>query len=55
METNFGPARKLFENLDANDPAKAATLRREMEELAGQYFENNTLRQGFLMSRAIKV
>jgi SAM-dependent methyltransferase len=55
MERNFGPATKLLQALDASDPNKAAALRREMEELAGQYFENNTLRQDFLMTRAIKV
>ena len=54
MERNFGPATKLLQALDASDPAKAAALRRGMEALAGQYFENNTVRQDFLMTRAIK-
>ena len=55
METHFGPAQKLFRMLDASDPPKAAALRREIEELVAQYFENNSIRQDFLMSRAIKV
>ena len=55
MAENFGPAKKLFENLDANDPAKAAMLRSEIDALAQAYFENNQLRQDFLLSRAIKI
>jgi hypothetical protein len=55
MERNFGPAMKLFAMLDANDPAKAATLRREMDELASLYFEDNTLRQDYLVTRAVKI
>jgi len=54
METNLGPAKKLLETLDASEPAKAAALRREMEELAAQYFENNTVRQDYLLTRAVK-
>jgi SAM-dependent methyltransferase len=55
MERNFGPATKLLQGLDAADPAKAAALRGEMEELAGQYFENNHLRQDYLLTRAVKI
>jgi hypothetical protein len=55
MERNFGPATKLLQMLDASDPAKGSQLRREMEELAAQYFENNMLRQDYLLTRAVKV
>lgn len=55
METNFGPAKRLIEGLDKSDPAKANALRRELEELATEYFENNTLRQDYLLTRAVKV
>jgi SAM-dependent methyltransferase len=55
MAENFGPAKKLFENLDANDRAKAGTLRKEIEELAQLYFEDNRMRQDFLLTRASKV
>jgi SAM-dependent methyltransferase len=55
MAENFGPAKKLFESLDANDPVKAAALRGEIDALAQAYFEDNRLRQDFLMSRAVKV
>lgn len=55
MEKSLGPAQKLVAQLDANDPGKAATFRREMEELAGLYFEDNRVRQDYLLTRAIKL
>ena len=55
MEKNFGPATTLLQGLDASDPAKGAALRREMEELASHYFENNGIRQDYLITRAVKV
>jgi hypothetical protein len=55
MEQNFGPAKKLFQALEASDPTKAVALRREMEELCAQYFENNSIRQDFLLTRAVKI
>lgn len=54
MEKNFGPAAKLLSMLDASDPNKAASLRREMEELASEYFEDNRLTQDYLLTRAVK-
>ena len=54
MSENFGPAKKLLESLDANDPAKAAMLRSEMEALTQVYFHDNQIRQDFLITRAIK-
>jgi SAM-dependent methyltransferase len=54
MENNFGMAKKLLQALDASEPAKGAALRGEMEELAALYFENNTVRQDYLMTRAVK-
>lgn len=37
------------------DPAKAATLRREVEDLNAVYFADNHVRQDFLLTRATKV
>jgi SAM-dependent methyltransferase len=54
LETSFGPMKKLVAALDANDPAKANAFRRELEDLASQYIENNVLRQDFLVTRAVK-
>jgi SAM-dependent methyltransferase len=55
MENNFGPAKKLLQALDASDPGKAASLRREQEELASEYFGDNVLRQDYLLTRAVKL
>lgn len=55
METNFGPAKKLLQGLDASEPAKGSALRRELEQLAAEFFENNALRQDYLLTRAVKV
>jgi SAM-dependent methyltransferase len=54
MSESFGPAKKLLESLDANDPSKAAALRSEMEALTDVYFHDNQIRQDFLITRAIK-
>lgn len=53
MEANVGPAGKLIESL-ADQPEKLQAFRAEFEALISIYFENNTLRQDFLMTRAIK-
>lgn len=57
MIENFGPAKKLFAQLDANAPEKAAELRSQIEALVRVYFEpeQNQLRQDFLVTRATKV
>jgi hypothetical protein len=55
MAENFGPAKKMFEQLDASDPGKAAVLRAEVDTLAQAYFEDNRVRQDFLITRAVKV
>lgn len=55
MAENFGPAKKLFDHLNATDPAKAASLRGEIDTLAQAYFEDNRVRQDFLITRAIKI
>jgi SAM-dependent methyltransferase len=54
MAENFGPAKKLFERLDADEPAKAAMLRGEIDALAHAYFEDNRVRQDYLLTRAAK-
>lgn len=53
-ERTAGPVLKLVETLEASDPAKLAEFRREYDALAGHYFESNTMRQSYLMTRAIK-
>ena len=46
---------KLVQSLGQSDPARLAEFRREYEELARPYFENNLLRQDYLLTRATKV
>jgi SAM-dependent methyltransferase len=54
-ERTAGPVMKLVESLSAADPAKLATFRREFDGLAGEYLEDNIVRQDYLMTRATKV
>jgi len=54
-ERTAGPLIKLVGSLAANDPSKLAEFRSEYDALATEYFENNAVRQGYLMSRATKI
>lgn len=53
MEQNVGPMTRLVKALES-DAAKLAAFRREFEELVTIYFEDNYMRQDFLMTRALK-
>lgn len=55
MERTAGPVVKLVEMLSKSDPAKLASFRRDYEALIADYITDNTTRQDFLMTRAIKV
>ena len=55
FETNVGPMAKLVEALSASDPQKLGALRAEVDELVGLYFEDNQVRQDYLLTRAVKV
>ncbi len=54
MERNAAPVMKVVETLAA-DSARLANFRAEFAALADQYFDDNIVRQDFLMSRAVKV
>jgi ubiquinone/menaquinone biosynthesis C-methylase UbiE len=54
-EKTAGPVIKLVEMYEKNDPAKLAEFRREYDAMATQYFADNALHQGYLMTRAIKI
>jgi hypothetical protein len=41
--------------LQDSDPAKLEQFRREYEALAEEYFEDNLLRQDYLITRATKI
>jgi len=54
-ERSAGPAAKLVDSLAASDPSKLAAFRREYDALASQYFEENLIRQDYLITRAKKI
>jgi SAM-dependent methyltransferase len=54
-ERTAGPLVKLVELLEADDPAKLATFRREYDAILSEYYEDNIVRQDFLMTRATKM
>jgi SAM-dependent methyltransferase len=54
LETNVGPVSKLVEALGSTDPAKLASLRSELEQLMGLYFDDNRIKQDYLLTRARK-
>jgi SAM-dependent methyltransferase len=53
LEQVSGPMARLLQTLK-DDPERLARFRREYDELTSQYFENNVVRQDFLMTRATK-
>jgi SAM-dependent methyltransferase len=55
MEKTAGPVLKLVESLGATDPAKLETFRREYEAVVADYFEDNLVRQDYLITRATKI
>jgi SAM-dependent methyltransferase len=55
FEKNIGPLTKLIATLASQSPDTLATLRREIEELSGLYFDENVTPMDFLMTRATKI
>ncbi|HUR88722.1 MAG TPA: class I SAM-dependent methyltransferase [Ramlibacter sp.] len=53
VEQTLGPVVKLVAALK-EQPGKLAAFRDELDSFIGRYFENNVLRQQFLMTRATK-
>ncbi len=53
-ERTAGPVITLVERLRGAHPETLEAFRREYEALAAEYFTENTLRQGFLLTRATK-
>ena len=54
FEKTAGPILKLVESLTATDPAKLEVYRREFEATTADYFEDNLVRQDYLITRATK-
>jgi SAM-dependent methyltransferase len=59
FRTNFektaGPVIKVVESLAASDPQKLVAFRGEYEALIAEYYAENTVRQDYLLTRAVKV
>lgn len=55
MERTAGPVMKLVETLRTASPEKLAAFREEYDAAATEYFRDNTMRQGYLMTRATKI
>jgi SAM-dependent methyltransferase len=54
IERTASPMLKLVESLGTSDPARLAQFRREYETLIAPYFEDNIVRQDYLITRAVK-
>jgi SAM-dependent methyltransferase len=54
LEKTAGPLIKLVETLSTTDPAKLAEFRREHDALIAEYFHDNAVHQGYVMTRAKK-
>jgi SAM-dependent methyltransferase len=54
FERTAGPVLKLVEMLTASDPAKLEAYRAECDALIAEYLDGNVIRQGYLMTRAIR-
>jgi SAM-dependent methyltransferase len=54
-EKSSGAMVRLIAELEKGDPAKLEQFRREYDALASEYFEDNILRQDYLITRATKV
>jgi SAM-dependent methyltransferase len=55
LERTAGPLIKLVEALSAGDPARLAEFRAAYEALVAEYYNENIVRQDYLLTRAIKV
>jgi SAM-dependent methyltransferase len=54
IEKTAGPLIKVVESLAASDPEKLAAFRKEYEALISEYYEDNLVRQDYLLTRAVK-
>ena len=54
-ENTSCPMLKLIAELSVSDPAKLAAFRHEYDNLAAEYFHDNTMHQVYLMTRATKI
>jgi hypothetical protein len=55
IERAAGPVAALVETLANTDPERLATFSRELDAIAADYFEDNWIKQEYLMTRATKI
>jgi SAM-dependent methyltransferase len=55
FERTAGPVIKLVESLAAGAPEKLAAFRGDYDALIAEYFEDNIVRQDYLLTRAVKI
>jgi SAM-dependent methyltransferase len=55
MEKTAGPVIKMVAMLSGADPVRLAAFRTEYEAMLNEYFEDNLVRQDYLMTRATKI
>jgi ubiquinone/menaquinone biosynthesis C-methylase UbiE len=55
IESAAGPMRKLVESLSSTEPAKLVKFRAEYDAIIRDYFQDNVVRQDYLLTRAIKI
>jgi hypothetical protein len=55
LEQGSGPVRRVVETLETTEPDRLASFRRTYDALLSTALEDNQLRLGFLMSRAVKI
>jgi SAM-dependent methyltransferase len=54
FERYAGPVRRLVAMLEGSDPERLAMFRGEYDAMIAEYMQDNIVRQGFLMTRAMK-
>jgi SAM-dependent methyltransferase len=54
FERTAGPVIKLVESLAASDPKRLAAFRAELDAVTAEYYEDNVIRQDYLLTRARK-
>lgn len=55
LERAAGPIIRMVESLSASDPDRLRTFRQEFDAVVVQYFQDNVVRQDYLLTRATKI
>jgi SAM-dependent methyltransferase len=55
LERTAGPLIKVVESLSASDPERLTAFRREYDAVIAEYYDENIVRQDYLLTRAEKI